>query len=168
MNRPITMKGTNVLSSQIAKHLRDVHFGGNWTVSCLKDQLTGVTWQQALTKVHSFNTIAVLVFHIHYFTRTVLQVLHGGPLDAHDKFSFDHPPLTSQQDWEQFLETVWADASAVAGLVEQMPEEKLWEDMAGERYGSWYRNLHGIIEHAHYHLGQIVLIRKLIQEKGTE
>ena len=33
-----------------------------------------------------------------------------------------------------------------------------------EKYGNYFRNLTGIIEHLHYHLGQIVLIKKLIAE----
>jgi hypothetical protein len=41
----------------IAKQFRDVHFGGNWTDSSLKQHLSGITWQQAATKVYSFNTI---------------------------------------------------------------------------------------------------------------
>ena len=32
-----------------------------------------------------------------------------------------------------------------------------------EKYGNYYRNLHGVIEHAHYHLGQIALIKKMFQ-----
>jgi hypothetical protein len=51
------------LTAQIAKHIRDVHFGGNWTCSNLKDNLADVTWQQATTKVRSFNTIVALVYH---------------------------------------------------------------------------------------------------------
>lgn len=30
-------------TEQIAKHLRDLHFGGNWTAVSLKDKLDGVT-----------------------------------------------------------------------------------------------------------------------------
>jgi hypothetical protein len=33
------------------------------------------------------------------------------------------------------------------------------------KYGNYYRNLHGIIEHTHYHLGQIVLIKKLLKRR---
>jgi hypothetical protein len=47
-----------------------------------------------------------------------------------------------------------------------MPDAKLTEYFSEEKYGNWYRNLHGIIEHAHYHLGQIVLLKKLIREKS--
>jgi uncharacterized damage-inducible protein DinB len=154
------------LSTQLAKHFRDVHSGGNWTCVNLNDTLADVSWEQATAKVRSFNTIATLVYHIHYFVKVTLKVLQGGPLDAHDKFSFDHPPINSARDWEDLLERVRADADAFAALVEQMPEEKLWENMADAKYGSWYRNILGIIEHTHYHLGQIALIKKLLQENG--
>ena len=150
------------LTAQIAKQLRDLHFGGNWTWSNLKDQLADVTWEQATTKVYSFNTIAVLVFHTNYFVDAVLKVLRGGPLDAKDKYSFDHPPIQSQEDWEKMLDKVWTDAETFAALIEQMPESKLWEDFSDNKYGNYYRNIHGIIEHTHYHLGQIVLIKKLL------
>ena len=51
-------------TAQIAKHMNDVFFGGNWTTSNLKDNLKDVSWQQATTKVYTFNTIATLVYHI--------------------------------------------------------------------------------------------------------
>lgn len=150
------------LSEQIAKHVRDVHFGGNWTSSNLKDNLAGLSWQQATTKVHSFNTIATLVYHINYFIDAVLKVLQGEPLNAKDIYSFDHPPIHSQEDWEQLLNRSWSDAEQFASLIEQLPELRLWEDFADKKYGSYYRNLQGIVEHAHYHLGQIALIKKLV------
>ena len=46
--------------------------------------------------------------------------------------------------------------------MEQLPETMLWETFADEKYGNYYRNIHGIIEHTHYHLGQIVLIKKIV------
>ena len=155
------------LPHHLATHFRSVHFGGNWTAVNLKNELSSVTWEQAITKVHSFNTIATLVYHIHYFVHVTLKVLQGGPLDAHDKFSFDHPPIRSEEDWQQLLGKTWSDAETFAQLVEKMPEARFFEDMADPKYGSWYRNIHGIIEHAHYHLGQIVLIKKLIGDQIT-
>lgn len=153
------------LTAQIAKHIRDVYLGGNWTSVNLKDTLAGVTWQQATTKVYSFNTIAVLVYHMNYFVTAVLKVLRGGPLDAHDKYSFDLPSIQSQEDWEKLLDSVFTDAENFAGLIEQLPEHKLWEDFSDNKYGNYYRNIHGIIEHNHYHLGQIVLIKKILAGK---
>jgi hypothetical protein len=154
------------LSKQLAKQLREVHLGGNWTCVNLKDSLADVDWQMATTKMESFNTIAVLVFHINYFLGAAMQVLRGEELTAKDKYSFDHPPINSQQDWEQLLNTSWNDAAQCAQLIEQLPEEKLWEDFSDSKYGNYYRNIAGIIEHTHYHLGQIVIIKKMLATKA--
>ena len=150
-------------TAQIAKHFREVHFGVNWTWSNLRDNLADVTWEQATTQVHGLNTIAALVFHIHYFVGVTLKVLQGGPLEGSDKYSFDLPPIQSQEDWDNLLAQVWADAETYASLIEQLPEEQLWEVFSQEKYGNYYRNLHGIIEHTHYHLGQIAVIKKILQ-----
>lgn len=150
------------LTAQIAKHFREVHFGGNWTSSNLKEHLSDVTWQQATMQVYSLNSIATLVFHMNYYVDAVLKVLQGQPLNAKDKYSFSHPPIQTKEDWENFLEKVWRDAESFASLVEQFPEGKLGETFADEKYGNYYRNFHGIIEHCHYHLGQIVVIKKII------
>ena len=150
------------LTKQIAKHFREIHFGENWTCSNLKDNLADVTWEQATTKVYTFNTIATLVYHSHYYVSAVLKVLQGGPLVAKDEYSFTHPPIHSQQDWENLLNKVWTDAENFASLVEQLPESRLWENLTDEKQGNYYRNIHGIIEHTHYHFGQIVLIKKIL------
>ena len=156
------------LTTQIAKHFRDLHFGGNWTSVNLKDSLADVSWQQATTQVYSFNTIATLVYHTNYYVSVVLKVLRGEPLRAKDKYSFEHPLILSQQDWDNLLNKTWTEAETFATLVEQLPENKLGEIFLDEKYGNYYRNLHGIIEHTHYHLGQIVLIKKILlqTEKG--
>jgi len=149
-------------TTQIAKHLREVYFGGNWTFSNLKDHLENLTWRQATKQVYSFNTIATLVYHSNYYIVAALKVLQGGPLDSKDKYSFDLPPINSQQDWQKLLDKVWADVENLAKLIEQLPEQILLENFTDKKYGNYYRNLHGIIEHTHYHLGQIVLIKKIV------
>ena len=155
------------LPAQIAKHFRDVHFGGNWTSVNLKQTLADVTWEQATKKIDSLNTIAALVYHINYYVSAVTNVLQGEPLNAHDKYSFDLPPIQNQEDWQKLLNKLWTEAENFASLVEQLPASKLGEVFSDEKYGSYYRNIHGIIEHTHYHLGQIVLIKKiLLQSSG--
>ena len=151
------------ISGQIAKQFREVHFGGNWTAVNLKETLSDVTWQEAIQKVNSFNTIAVLVYHINYYVNAVLKVLQGEPLNASDKYSFSLEPILSQEDWERLLLKTWREAEVFASLIEQLPDEKLSDDLYENKYGNYYRNLTGIIEHTHYHLGQIVLLKKLIR-----
>jgi uncharacterized damage-inducible protein DinB len=154
------------IPQQIAKHFRDVHFGGNWTFVNLQDTLKDVTWQQALEKMHSFNTIATLHFHMNYYVTAITKVLEGGPLDAKDKYSFEHPPVKSAEDWEKQLSGAREAALKLTALIEALPESRLTELFDDEKYGTVYRNLTGLIEHTHYHLGQIVLIKKIINETG--
>lgn len=153
------------VTSQIAKHFREIHFGTNWTWSNMKEHLSDVTWQEAITQVHSLNTIATLVYHVNYYVDAVIRVMQGQPLSSSDKHAFSHPPVQSEYDWEKMLEKVWNDAETFATLLEQLPDHKLWENIADEKYGIYYRNLHGIIEHMHYHLGQIVIIKKILREQ---
>ena len=162
------METNNHLIKHLAKHLRDVHFGGNWTSVNLKETLSDITWQQAITKVHSFNTIATLVYHTNYYTAAVTEVLKGNALNAKDALSFDHPPISNEEDWQQMLDKMWADATAFAALIEKLSEEQLWTDFTDAKYGNYYRNLQGIIEHIHYHLGQMVLIKKLLKEEVNQ
>ena len=148
---------------QIAKHVRDVHFGGNWTGVNLTDALADVSCEEATKKIYSLNTIAALVFHMYYYVDAVLKVLHGEPLTASDKYSFDAPPIHSEHDWKKLTEKTWRQARELADLIDKLPDRQLNETFADEKYGTYYRNLHGIVEHIHYHLGQIVLIKKLLR-----
>ncbi|MEO7175098.1 MAG: DinB family protein [Saprospiraceae bacterium] len=153
-------------TQQIAKHLRDVYFGGNWTTVNYRTQLTDVNWQQATEQVHGFNSIATLVHHTHYYIAVQRGVLLGGPLVGKDSESFEHPPISSESDWQDMLENVWKDVEEFAQLIEQMPDDKLMEPFTDIKYGNYFRNMHGMIEHLHYHLGQIVLIKKMILDYG--
>lgn len=153
-------------TKQIAKHLNEVYNGGNWTWVNLHDTLKDVTWQQATTKVHDMNTIAVLTFHIGYYVAAILNVLRGNPLDSKDELSFNHPPINNEADWQAMCNTIRDNWQALVVAIEQLPDEKLGEYFTQEKYGIYYRNLHGLIEHTHYHMGQIVIIKKLLKAEG--
>ncbi len=152
-------------TQQIANHFRAVHFGGNWTFVNLKETLADITWQEATTKHKDFNTIATLLFHINYYVNPVLKVLQGEPLNASDKFSFDCPNINSQQEWENLVQNAFAQAETFAQEIEKLDELKLYDVFSEEKYGNYFRNLFGIIEHTHYHLGQITLIKKWIRHE---
>lgn len=147
---------------KIAKHIREVHLGGNWTESSLKDQLKEVTWEAAITQVGDLNSIAKLVFHLNYFVAGVIPVFHGGKLDINDKYSFDAPSVSTEDEWQQLVRKALDDAETLASLVEVLSEEAMNEPFANATFGTNHRNLLGIIEHTHYHLGQIALLKKMI------
>lgn len=154
------------LTSQLAKRFREVLLDGLWIANTnFKDQLSGVSWEQAVTKVGSLNTIAMLTFHIDYYIAGIVNVFEGGSLDIKDQYSFDLPPIESQKQWEDLLNKLWTDSERFAALLEQLPDSKLDEVFVDEKYGTYRRNIDGMIEHCYYHLGQITLIRKLLKNQ---
>jgi hypothetical protein len=155
------------ISKLIAKQWRGLNDTGNWTGVNMKDTLAGVNWQMATAKQPGLHSIAELVFHMHYYIRPILNGLHGKPLDARDQFSFDLPAIRSEQDWQELVKNFFTDSELLAAEIEKVADTKLSEDFSDPKYGSMYRNLHGIIEHTYYHLGQINLIKKLLKNHGS-
>jgi len=149
-------------TEQIAKHLREVFFGGNWTCVNVKQVLGSISVEQANLKVEGCNTILSLSFHINYFIEAVLKVMQGNPLDAKDAYSFNHPIIDNDKLWTKFREKILSDAEDLASLIEKMPDHQLMEDFTDPKYGSYYRNFLGLIEHTHYHLGQIVVLERMM------
>jgi uncharacterized damage-inducible protein DinB len=148
---------------QLSKRFREVLLDGYWIANTnFKDKLSDVTWEQAIAKIDSLNTIAMLTFHIHYYIAGIVNVLEGGELEIKDQFSFDLPPIESAEQWEALLNRLWTDSEKFASLVEQMADSKLDEVFVDEKYGTYRRNIDGMIEHAYYHLGQITLIKKML------
>jgi len=153
------------LTKEIAKQVRGIYFGGNWTASSLKEHLSNVTWKQATTEIYNLNTIATLAHHINYYTCRVNEFLEGNPFAAKDSLSFTHPPITSEKEWQNFLDNLWDDGERFAKSIEQLADDKLGAIFLEEKYGHYYYNFSGILEHAYYHLGQIVLIKKILVHK---
>jgi uncharacterized damage-inducible protein DinB len=147
----------------IARALREVYNGKNWTWVDLRTALQDVDWKAATARVGELNPIALLVYHMDYYVRIQLKVLQGGSLEGSDKDSFNMPPVQSQGAWEALVKQAFDNAEALAQRIEKLPEERLGETFSEEKYGDLYRNLQGNVEHLHYHLGQILVLKKLVK-----
>lgn len=148
---------------QLANRFREVMLDGKWIANTnYQDQLSGLSLATATHKMGSLNTIAALAWHINYYIAGIIQVFEGGDLEIRDQYSFDLPPLTSEDDWQNLLNEIWTNAEKFAVHVEGMSAARLEEAFVDEKYGSYRRNIEGVIEHSYYHLGQISLIRKMI------
>jgi len=152
-------------NTYLANRFREVILNGTWVANTnFKHQLADSDWKMATAKVDSLNTISVLAQHIHYYINGINDVFKGGTLDIKDTYSFDFAPIESQEQWDSFLKKFWNDAEEFALLIEQMSAENLKAAFTDEKYGSFQRNIDCMIEHSYYHLGQIVLIKKLLTE----
>lgn len=150
-------------AKEIARHIREIHTGKNWTWSFMKEVLQDVNYEEANAKPIEGNTIAMLVFHMNFYLNIVHQRIKGQGFRFMHEDSFALPPITSEEQWRQLLNKTYEDAEAFAQSVEQLTDTDLEKDLGGE-YGSLYKNIHGVVEHNHYHLGQIVLLKKIIRQ----
>ena len=147
----------------LAKRLREVLIDGRWIANTnYKEQILSITREQAIQKVENLNTIALLTFHINYYMQGLLVVFNGGKLEIRDKYSFDLPEIKTDEDWSKLVSDFLSNSEKFANAVEQMSDHLLEQPFTDEKYGSYLRNIEGVIEHSYYHLGQISLLRKML------
>jgi uncharacterized damage-inducible protein DinB len=150
-------------STLLARRFREVLLNGTWVANTnYKDALSDVSWQQATTPISTLNSILALTFHINYYLDGVLKVFEGGPLSIRDKYSFDYHHIDTAAAWARLLKQLFENAETFARHIEQMTDEQLQAAFVDQKYGSYQRNIEGMIEHCYYHLGQISLIKKMV------
>lgn len=148
-----------------ANRLREVLLNGHWIANTnYREQLSDISWQQATQQINELNTIAALTYHINYYLRGLLTAFETGKLEISDKYSFDLPEITCKDDWDKLIQDFVKNAACFIEKIEQLDVEVFEKPFFDEKYGSYLRNIEGVIEHSYYHLGQIVLIKKLIAQ----
>lgn len=151
--------------SDLTNRLQEVLLNGYWIANTnFKEQIETVTWKEANQKIRTLNSIAALTFHVNYYLDGLLSVLKGGPLTIRDKYSFDLPPIESEADWQKLKDEFIHNAELFIEAVANLSDELLDEPFVDEKYGTYFRNIEGVIEHAYYHLGQVSLIKKMLKE----
>jgi len=154
------------MNNDLANRLKEVLLNGKWFANTnFKDQITNITWEQAVEKVENLNTIAMLTFHINYYLKGLLNVFEGGNLEIKDKYSFDMPEIKSESNWNSLVSDFVSNAEKFINHVEKMDDNLLIQPFVKEEYGSYLRNIEAQIEHCYYHLGQVSLINKMIKQR---
>ena len=153
-------------NTALANRLREVYLSGKWIANTnYKEQIENLNWKQATQQVENLNTIALLIYHINYYLAGLLNVFNGGKLEIRDKYSFDAPLITSETDWKNLMTEFLLNSEEFASHVENMSDSHLDATFVDKKYGTYQKNIEGVIEHSYYHLGQISLINKMILVK---
>lgn len=152
-------------STQLTSRLKEVFLNGTWIANTnYKAILENVSVDQANQKVSSLNTILALTYHINYYLVGLNHFFKTGKLEISDKYSFDHPEVKSEEDWQKLYKDLIANATLFCNNVEVLSDEQLKAVFIDKKYGDYRRNIEGVIEHSYYHLGQISLIKKMISK----
>lgn len=154
-------------SSALAKRIEEVLLNGRWIANTnWKEQIQAVSWEEAVQSVENLNSVALLTFHVNYYLNGMLHFFENGNLEIHDKYSFDLPAIQVEEDWKNLVQDFIRNSERFVEAVERMDGSQLDKDFVNEKYGSYQRNLEVVIEHSYYHLGQVSLIRKMIQSRN--
>lgn len=152
----------------IARQLQSLYFGGSWTAVNYQSVLQGVSIESINQRINDTNCIATLMFHTRYYVKAISKVLQGGELDSKDELSFQHPAISTEEEWRWEIDNYLSEAKELCTLIEHLDDQVLDQPFFDEKYGSYRSNLIGLIEHYYYHLGQIKLLAKLLSPSKTK
>lgn len=149
----------NPFAQAVAQHFYDVHYGGNWTDVCLQDVLKDLSYEQAQTRTGDTNSISLLLYHMMFYNQVVFDGTFG------EKKHFEHEEsvqsnVQNGSDWQKLKDDYFALVQKIYQHILNLSDDQLLVTRPGN-HSTNYKNLHGMIEHIHYHLGQISLLRKL-------
>jgi hypothetical protein len=78
------------------------------------------------------------------------------------------PEISSESEWLDLVDEFLNNAQLYIGHVERMEEQQLSQTFVKDEYGSYSRNIEAQIGHGYYHLGQMVMMKKLATQSAME
>ena len=70
--------------------------------------------------------------------------------------------ITTEKEWNYLKDRFLKNAATFCNKVAALEDTIFEQSFVDEKYGTYLRNIEAVIEHSYYHLGQIVLIKKMI------
>ena len=71
--------------------------------------------------------------------------------------------ISSEEEWKKLVDRTLNNGRIFSERISAIDPKTLWSDFTDPKYGNYFRNILGVIEHTHYHLGQIVMVKKIIE-----
>ena len=81
-----------------------------------------------------------------------------------DSNGFDVGELTSEEEWQKLVAKLHQSFIDLSNAMRNFPEDRL-KDFTKIGKSTIENNLYGIIEHAYYHLGQMMILKNLLMSK---
>lgn len=136
-------------------------FEGNeaWNCPSLRDLLAGVSAAQARAHpIPAAPSIWELLAHTTAYERVACRRLGGEAVDSlPDALAWPKPGDGSDAAWLRAKLDFGEARRALRQAVAAFPEARLSEAVPGREY-SFYVLLHGVVEHALYHAGQVEML----------
>ena len=139
----------------------DLYDGHPWLDVTLKDTLRDITREQALQRpVKNGNTIWEILNHLIAWRQTVLKRVQGETIDSPANNYIEKIKDPSEEAWRDTLERLETTQKEWLYVLNTFNEADFEKEYATNHH-SYYKHIHGIIQHDAYHLGQLVLLAKM-------
>lgn len=149
-------------TKRIAKLFEDLYNGSPWIDVTIMDTLKNISAEQAAKKViPERNSIWQIVNHIIAWRENVLLRVQGNEMITPNNNYFTQLEIISETEWQKALERLVNSQEQWIHFLENFDESQFDKIYASNKM-TYYEHIHGILQHDAYHLGQIVLLSKLV------
>jgi uncharacterized damage-inducible protein DinB len=147
-------------TARIADQLKRAFAGEAWHGPALLEILADVDAPAAAARPISLaHTIWELTLHITAWDAAILRRVAGQAASPSDAENFPKIEDTSESAWRTALENLQRQHQELLRVISDMPDRRLREQVPGKDY-DFYFLLHGTVQHALYHAGQIVMLKR--------
>lgn len=149
---------------RIADQLRRAHEGGAWHGPALEEILRGVNAPAALRRPwDGTHNIWEVLLHIGVWESMVRRRLSGEViLEISAEEDWPAVDETSDAAWKRAQDDFRAGYEKLQKALARIADHQLAEPVPGMGYNVYFM-LHGAVQHALYHAGQIALLKKAAQ-----
>ncbi len=149
-------------SKRVSNLYQSIYNGNPWLEVTLADTLSNVTAEQAYKKANpNLNTIWEIVNHLIQWRRNILRRVQGETVVTPDHNYFVPVLDSSEAAWEQSLQSLAKSQELWSACLSDFNDAD-FEKIDQNNNHNFYEDIHGIIQHDVYHLGQIVILKKLL------
>ena len=148
--------------NHLSKLLKD-HFNGDpWIDVTVLGELSSVTAKQASIKPEGMNSIWQIVNHMISWRKALITRVKGKAVKYSDNNFISEIKVKSPKAWKETINKFRKSQRDIISFL-QKSDDILLETVSSTSGYTYYELVEAILIHDSYHLGQIVLIKKLLK-----
>lgn len=136
--------------------------GNNWTGTNAEQALSNISAETAIKRINvNHLNIAELAAHLACWNKVIAKRLEGINYTPSKEEDFPVINELTEEQWQIHKQNFFNSFEVLTATLLQKEDVSLDQPIF-EGASSVYRNVHGQVSHLHYHLGQIVLLKKIV------
>jgi uncharacterized damage-inducible protein DinB len=147
-------------SARIVDQLKRAFDGNAWHGPALLEILGDVDAATAAARpIPNAHTIWELTLHVGAWEGAILRRIGGEPSSLNDEQNFPEIKDNSPAAWMRAVESLKQTHEQLLNAISAMSDSRLLERVPGKDY-DFYFMFHGAAQHALYHAGQMVILKR--------